>query len=221
MKRSGQVLLTLILAATVCSAIGYLVVRPTPIKCHSQSFCSYTIDLPYDEVRTRLVRGELSTACIEAAGCRVLDTEIVERDIDLSKDPRPLINALKRKSKSIVKQKQMIVVEVQQEQLETDTLKLLQSAVITPKGFEVQVRLCQASGLLADYEYVILGKPNGDATEISFQLRAVVQKQISGVAHPWVPEKVHSEVDKTLFKQARTFVELLQSDAPQIVQNVD
>ncbi|MFO0939973.1 MAG: hypothetical protein U0930_04335 [Pirellulales bacterium] len=221
MNRSGQVLLSLILAATVCSAIGYLIVRPTPIKCHSQSSCSYTIDLPYDEVRTRLVRGELTTACIEAAGCRVVDTEIVERDIDLSKDPKPLINALKRKSKSTVKQKQMIVVEVKKEQLETDNLKLLQSATITPKGFEIQVRLFQASGLLADYEYVILGKPKGEFTEVSFQLRAVVQKQVSGVAHPWVPEKVHAEVDKALVRQARTFVDLLQSDAPQIVQNVD
>lgn len=151
---------------------------------------AHTLQLPYEEVRTRIVRRNLTPAITRAAGASVVQSELLERRIDLSKDPRPLINALMRKSKSTIKQSESLIVEVDMDRLD----------------------LQQPAGILAGYQFVFRGRPIDNTTELDFLLKATVHKQICGLAQPWVAGKVRSEIETALKKQANAFVRAVLED---------
>lgn len=213
MSRTGQVTLTLVLACTaVASAAGYFAVWPTVVESSVSENRSDFSPLPYEEFRTRLVRGDFTPMLIEAAGCTLIESEVLNREIDVSTDPRPLINALKRKSKSTVKQSELLTIELGNDNLEASNLQLLQSAEIFAKHFTITVTLVEPAGILNDYRYEIQGAPEGQGTRLTFKLDATVKKELSAVAHPWVPQKVQEGVRQALDRQSEAFVHAIQGD---------
>lgn len=213
MSRTGQITLTLVLACTaVASAAGYFVVWPTVVESSASESRSHYSPLSYEEFRTRLVRGDFTPMLIESAGCTLVESEVLNREIDVSTDPRPLLNALKRKSKSTVKQTQSLTIELANNNLEASTLRLFQSAEICAKHFTITVTLQAPAGILADYHYEIQGAPEGEGTRLTFKLDAKVKKEISSIAHPWVPQKVQEGVEEALERQSEAFVEAIHGD---------
>lgn len=210
MSRSGQVALPLILVCTAFVGLGgYFLVRPSIIESSASESCSLTSPLSFEEVRTRLVRGNLTPTLVEAAGCQIVEMEVLDRQIDVSTDPHPLINALKRRSKSTVTQTQSLIVEMPDDELETTRLHLMQSAEIAAKQFTITVTLEEPAGILADYAYVVHGVPDGDGTKFSFSMDVTVKKKITGVAHPWVPAKVVEGAHAALERQSTAFVQAI------------
>lgn len=213
MSRTGQITLTLVLACTaVASAAGYFAVWPTVVESSVSESRSRLSPLSYEEFRTRLVRGDFTPMLIESAGCTLIESEVLNREIDVSTDPRPLLNALKRKSKSTVKQTQSLTIELANNNLEASTLQLLQSAEICAKHFTITVTLQEPAGILDEYRYEIQGVPEGEGTRLTFRLDATVKKEISAIAHPWVPQKVQEGVQEALDRQSEAFVQAIHGD---------
>ncbi len=212
MIKLGQSTVAMLLTATLCTAIGFALVRPSPFKCSAKASRVHLIQLPYDELRTRLVRGNFTSHLLEHAGCKLVDQIVMRRDVDVSDDPRPLINALLRRSKSTVRQTQLLTVEVPQDRLATDRLKLLQTVVITPQEFQIAVVLAEPAGILSNYRYAIHGQPTSESTtSVRFHLSAEIQKSLCSVAHRWAYAAVDTETTVALKRQSSAFLTTLQS----------
>jgi hypothetical protein len=184
--------------------------RTTTVRCTASGQTSASLALPYTEVRTQLVRDGISEAVLAACGVELVDKEIIARDIDLRSDPRPLRNALARKSQSKVWQEQRVTLRLPESNIQASEIVLIQEASIDAEQTIVSSKLESATGLLQDYEFEIVVKPAGDETIVEFKIIASIETQTRAIFQSYVQDRVQQGVDEQLQLQSQAFLSAFQ-----------
>ncbi len=138
--------------------------------------------------------------------CTVIEDKILERKIDLSNDRRPLMNALKRRSKSTVHQKHQITIELDHETLGSRTVQILQDVHISPEETRIHASLVTPLPKLKSYVFEIRAFPMEEQTKLDFNADIVFAESISSLFQPIYEQRVETEFDHAMAKQVSAFM---------------
>ncbi len=210
--KSGQIGLWLVVGLTSAmglAGVGVWQIVPCEFQGSSQAEWSEEIDVPYDEFRTMMVRNNATQAIVERGGMRVIDEEVINLQVDLSRDKRPLLNAILRRSKSSLTATKRLTVSVNNSDIQADRLVLMQNAEITPEKLDVNSFSEGPAGDLKSYRTSLHAEPKGDIT----LLRVTVDMQLCKSLGKLFHGEAQSQLDAATHQTVQQQVEALQQFA--------
>lgn len=201
------ILFGLVLAVGAAGVGSVYFLRPIMMHSSAEAEKSAVLALPYTEFRTQLVRDGIAEAVLAACGVEIIEKQVLVRDIDLRTDPRPILNALARKSQSTVYQEQRIVLRLPENNIQTPEIELMQQASIDSEQTVIRSTLTKESGLLQEYVFEICAEPDGEQTSIRFVMRAEIETQSTPILQSYIQGRVQQGVETQLQRQAEAFLQ--------------
>ncbi len=171
------------LAAVGIVALAVWQLKPSDFKGMASSEESGEIPISFDEFRTIMVRNSPTRTIIEHGGMQLVSEEVLDLKLDLSRDRRPLLNALLRQSQSDLASRKRIVVEVNNDEVHVNDLELMQDAVITPAAMDVATESLGPTGELRAYRTTLHAEPTGAATLVRVVTAIEIDKRLSKLFH--------------------------------------
>lgn len=207
--RSGQLVITSlfgILAACGIVSAAFWNLAPQAIQATEEWTDQQSTPLRYSEMRTQLVRDPFMPKMLEQCGCQILEEQLLERQIDLTSDRRPLLNAILRRSKSSVHQKQRLRLQLPDDSIGATEIQIVQEVSITPERTRIVAMLVEPTAKLRDYRFEIEATPEQDDTLVQFKGHVTIEHTMSPLFRSTLEERVHEGVTKTMQRQANAFL---------------
>ncbi len=214
--RPGQVgiwLLVGLASATGIAGVGFWQIAPCDFNGTAKAEYSNEIDVPYDEFRTMMVRNNATKAIVEHGGMQLLDEEVIDLKVDLSRDSRPLLNAILRKSKSCVSSSKRLTVAINNEEIHAENLVLLQNAEITPEKLVVDSFSEGPSGDLKSYRASLHAEPNGDSTLVRVTVDLQLCKALGKLFHGEAQSQLNAAAEQTVHQQCEALQQFALANA--------
>ncbi len=163
--------------AVVLILAAFLLFRTEETTVRANVQRQFTLPVEFDNFRQMLVRTDATQSIVEHGGMKLLDKSIESLHIDLSRDSRPLLNALKGKSKADLSARRRLTVQMIDPQLEANELSLTQIAEIHPDNVNVLTASDRAAGKLEAYQSKLEAvKANGESeVKLATQMAVVVR----------------------------------------------
>jgi hypothetical protein len=174
---------------------------PVTMNATAEANRTETIDIPFDEFRTILVRGNPTKSIIEHGGMTLLDEKMVNFQVNLAKDKRPLFNAIMRQSKSTVQATKKLTVEFANANIDATSISLLQDIQITPKAVSVSTSSETEVGDLQLYATTLQAAPNAAATAVRVSVKIVLKKRLGRAFHDYAKEKLQQTAAASVKEQ--------------------
>ncbi len=195
-------IITILLIAGVAAAAWSLgSVTHLATGQHQESF---TIEVDFDKFRQIMVRKNATAAIVGRSGMTLKDERIDDFQVDTSGDERPLLNAIRGKSKSEVDAVKQLTARLEDPAIDADELILRQHAVIETGSMIVETRSKSPAGNLEDYQTKLQAKPDGDRTavilNVALKVRVDVPKMFVGRAN----EEVQQSAEDAVRQQAES-----------------
>lgn len=188
------------------AGVGVWQIAPCTFEGHAEAEYTGEIDVPYTEFRTMMVRNNATESIVEHGGMKVVSEEVLEMDIDMSRDSRPLINALLRRSKSCVTATKRLTVAVNNAEIRADNLVLLQDAEITPEKLDVESMSENPAGDLRHYRTTLHAEPHGQATLVRVTVDLQLCKEVSKLFHHEAQQRLEDAARDTVSQQYEALV---------------
>lgn len=125
---------------------------------------SITLECDYVKFRQIMVRKNATAAIVAHGGMKLIDEQIHDLSLDTSRDDRPILNAIRGRSKSDLTAIKEITVSLDDPMLQADRLVLRQQAEITETEMTSESKSKQPAGRLKRYETTLHARPQGDTT---------------------------------------------------------
>lgn len=214
----GISLLWMTLATCLLGGVGWLAWAFVPCEFHSAGEASLDADLmvPFDEFRTLLVRDNPSKSIVEHGGMQLVDEETLDVQVDLSNDRRPLINALRRKSKSTVQAQKRLTISVENAEIGPTRLVLIQDIQISPEQVEIVSESVEPSGELTFYRTTLQALPNGDSTKIHVSVEIELNKKLSWLLHAQARSRLNIAAKDSANEQVEAIREFAMQHAQRL-----
>lgn len=204
-RRDGQIAAWFTLGlASLVSVAGLGVWSMTPCEFRGTASADHAIqlDVPYDEFRTAMVRNNATKSIVEHGGMSILQEDTVNVNVDLSKDDRPLLNAILRRSKACLSSNKRLTVSLKNESIDADHLVLSQHAKITPECMDVDTVSDAAAGELRSYRTCLHVEPGpDDRTVIRVAVHIELAKQLSKLFHGEAQQQLEKAAEKSAADQ--------------------
>ena len=139
----------------------------------------FALAVDFDKLRQILLRTDATKSIVEHGGMKLLDKSIESLDIDLSRDSRPLLNALKGKSKTDISVSRRLMVQMIDPQLEANELALIQHAEIHPNDLHVNTKSDRPTGKLEGYQTKLDAVKEGGESEVKLSTQMSVVVRVS------------------------------------------
>jgi hypothetical protein len=188
------------------ASVAYWKFAPTTLRAYSQANTSGVIDVPYEHFRTLLVRENPTRAIIENSGMQLTHEELIDVTVDVSRDRRPLLNALMRQSQSSVQSHRRIIVAVNNEEIRAQNLVLLQEASVSPDSMEVISTSETPAGDLTYYRTSLYAEPSGRSTSVRVTVEIEIEKRLS----KWFHEEAQKRLDASSTNSVQEQLDSLQ-----------
>ncbi len=214
--RLGQIATWLIVGlASAMSLAGVGVWQIAPCEFQGSASAEFTgeIAVPYSEFRTMMVRNNATESIVEHGGMELVDEEVLDMEIDLSRDNRPLLNAILRRSKSCVTASKRLTVAVNNNDIRAENLHLLQDAKITPECIDVNSVSEEAAGDLKFYRTTLHAEPNGEATSVTISVELQLCKELGKLFHPEAQQRLEDAAQETVTQQHAALVQFADENA--------
>jgi hypothetical protein len=127
--------------------------------------------------------------------------EVLDLKLDLSRDRRPLLNAILRQSQSEVTSKKKIVVAVNSDEINAKNLELMQEAAITPEAMDVSTTSIAPAGNLKSYRTTLHAEPQGNTTKVHITTEIEIEKQICKLFHGTAKSRLQSSTKDAVQEQ--------------------
>lgn len=214
--RSGQIGTWLVVGVTSAmglAGVGVWQIAPCEFKGASTAEHSDEINVPYDEFRTMMVRNNATQAIVEHGGMQVIDEEVLKLQVDLSRDKRPLLNAILRKSKAKVTASKRVTVSVNNSDIQADRLVLMQNAEITPEQLDVTSFSEGPAGDLKSYRTSLHAEPNGDTTLVRVTIDMHLCKDLGKLFHNEAQSQLDAAAHTTAYQQCEALQQFVLANA--------
>ncbi len=215
-SRSGQIATWLVAglaSAMSLAGVGFWQIAPCEFEGSASAEHTAQIAIPYSEFRTMVVRNNATESIVAHGGMELVDEEVLDMDIDLSRDKRPLLNAILRRSQSCVTASKRLTVAVNIEDIQAENLYLHQDAKITPECLDVTTVSEEAAGDLKHYRTTLHAEPIGDATIITISVELKLCKELGKLFHPEAQQRLEDAAQETAIQQHEALVQFANENA--------
>ncbi|MGV3485292.1 MAG: hypothetical protein ACO1RT_12805 [Planctomycetaceae bacterium] len=131
---------------------------------------SFVVACDFAKFRQIMVRKNATSAIVGHSGMRLLGEEVEAVALDLSDDDRPILNAIRGRSKSDLAATKQITVQLDDPTLEADRLVLRQNADIEQTRMNVHTESIAAAGRLLNYKTTLNAVPEGANTRLQISV---------------------------------------------------
>jgi hypothetical protein len=138
----------------------------------------FDLQVSYDKFRQIMVRKNATKAIVGHGGMKIVSEGVEDLKVDLSADDRPILNAIRGKSKAEVNAVKMLTVELNNSQIDTEQLTLRQHAHVDAQGLHVESKSVGEQGQIKNYITVLSASPVGDATQVKMSLEMEIQVDV-------------------------------------------
>jgi len=172
---------------------------------------NFVLDVDFEEFRQNLLKANATTSIVENGGMTLVDERVVSLRIDLSKDPRPLRNALAGKSKSEVFATKRLIVALDDPQLSTKQLELEQHVKIQLASIYICTKSTESSGELLSYETTLEAKKSNGQTEVSLSVDMTIDVRVSPVFLSQAESRVQQGANQAVLDQEKAIRQLVSN----------
>jgi hypothetical protein len=162
---------------------------------------SFTIDMDFDRFRQIMVRKNGTASIIGHAGMKLLDEKIEDVELDTSGDDRPILNAIRGKSKSELSAVKLLTVQIDDPTVKADKLELRQIADIEPKEIHVVTKSTGPAGQLEQYMTTLYAQPNGKSTDLTVNVNLSVRVNVPRLFQARAEARVQQAAEKAVANQ--------------------
>lgn len=162
----------------------------------------FTLDVDFTKFRQIMVRKNATRAIVDHGGMELLEEELIGLDVDISKDDRPLLNAIRGESQADLWAARRLVVRLTDPELDAAELVLTQSADIQPDSMQVETVSDQAAGKLEKYATTLSAKQVGEDTEVTLHVEMHVRVVVPKAFISTADERVQKAASDALTEQA-------------------
>ncbi|MBB3209240.1 hypothetical protein FHS27_005078 [Rhodopirellula rubra] len=163
---------------------------------HSTNFI---VDCDYEKFRQIMVRKNATRAMIDQVGMKLIDETMDDLQVDTSGDERPLLNAIRGKSKSDLSAVKRITVELNDPAIDATELKLEQHADVGTESMMVETKSTAPAGNLKRYQTNLTARGDGVKTIVEVEVRIEVVVK--------VPKMFTERADDEVQRSAKNAVE--------------
>ncbi len=188
-------------AILVAIPIAFFALSSTekPIKATSEKH--FVLDIEFDKFRQILVRTNATAAIVEHGGMKLIGEKVEALKLDLSKDSRPLRNAIAGKSKADVSAVKRLTVELDDPQLTTKELTLDQDSQIHPDSIHVSTKSSKPAGELLSYETTLDAKKSAHQTEVTLSVDMTIEVRVSSIFLSQAESRVQQGANQAVLDQ--------------------
>ncbi len=174
-----------------------------------------TLNCEFDRFRQIMVRKNATAAIVAHSGMKLLNEEVQGLTLDTSEDDRPLLNAIRGKSKSDLSAVKLLTVQLDDPTLEATELQLEQIANIESEELNVQTQSTSAAGRLENYATTLSAHPNAQSTEVTLTVDMTVRVRIPRFFVGRSDQRVQQEAEKAISEQAAALEDFIAEHAQQ------
>ncbi len=192
------------LGITAVISIGGVIVWKASIVEHvatgnrSQTF---TLDCDFDRFRQIMVRKNATAAIVGHSGMKLLDERVQDIALDTSMDDRPLLNAIRGRSKSELSAIKLLTVRLDDPTLEADELVLRQVADIEPGRIDVVTKSTGPAGRLESYTTTLHAEPDAQTTKVTVTVGLTVRVEVPKLFVSRADDRVQQAADDAISGQ--------------------
>lgn len=161
---------TIIALLIVIAGVAFWQLSPVEHLARGSQEATFIVECDFDKYRQIMVRKNATKAIVGNSGMKLLDEQIQDLELDISGDDRPLLNAIRGKTKTELSAVRMITVTLTDPQLEADQLTLKQHADVKPAEMYVQSKSIKPAGRLESYETELTAVPHPHGTEVTLSV---------------------------------------------------
>ncbi len=170
------------------------ILQPVAYLASAAQKREFDLQVSYDKFRTIMVRKNATKAIVTHGGMKLISDGVDGVKLDLSKDDRPILNAILGKSKAEVDATKMLTVQIKNDHIDTEQLTLRSHAQINGDRFHVESKSIGEQGQIKNYVTTISAAPQGNATHITLTLDMTIQINL--------PKMFSGQADKGVAKSA-------------------
>ena len=161
-----MIALSVVIAFALLGA-GYWQLSPVEHLSSGRHESTFAIDCDFDKYRQIMVRKNAAKAIVANSGMELVNEKIQDVAIDTSNDDRPLLNAIRGKSKTELTAVKLITVRVNNDQLNGELLTLKQHVDVKPDHVNAKSVSIKPAGRLNDYRTALSAVPSSDGTQVT------------------------------------------------------
>ncbi len=173
----------------------------------------FNVECDFAKFRQIMVRKNATAAIVGHAGMTLLDEKIQGMTLDTSADDRPLLNAIRGKSKSAVTAVKQLTVKLDDPMLEADRLVLTQDADVAETRIQVQTVSDAPAGRLESYATTLAAESDGTGSRVTvtvdMNVRVKVLMFFTGIAD----QRVQAAADGAVNEQAAAIEQFIGKHA--------
>ena len=164
-----------------------------------------------------MVRKNATAAIVGHSGMQLIEEQIADLEIDTSHDDRPILNALRGKSKSELSATKQIMVRLDDPELDADRLSLTQNANVQPELMQVRTTSNQPTGKLEHYETTLDAKPSNEGTAVTVTVDMRVQVKVPKLFTGQADKRVRSAANKATDEQESAIRAFISDHAKELI----
>lgn len=211
-RKRSVVLVLCIVAVLVTAILGWRASQTEHIAIGSSEY-SFVIDCEFDKFRQIMVRKNATRAIVDQTGMRLLSEQVQAVDLDTSRDDRPLLNAIRGKSKTELSAKKLLMVQLDDPALDAEELVLQQNADIQEHQIRVRTASQRPAGRLENYQTTLNAQPEGMATRVTLTVDMNVRVRVPIFFTYRADQRVQKAADSAIGEQGAALEQFIVQHA--------
>lgn len=176
---------------------------------------TFTVDCEFDRFRQIMVRKNATAAIVGHSGMTLLSEKVQDIELDTSRDDRPLLNAIRGKSKSEVTAIKIITVGLDDPTLEASKLVLRQVANIHTSEIDVTTQATGPAGRLEQYSTTLNAQPDSQGTQVTISVEMRVRVKVPMLFVSRADVRVQQAADAAINGQTAAIKQFIIENADQ------
>lgn len=162
---------------------------------------SFTLPCSFSRFRQLMVRKQPTREIVAHGGMKLIDETVQDLKVDHSLDDRPLLNAIRGKSKIQLDAVRTLTVELKDPHLENEQLTLNQIVDIDADRLQVRSTSVGEQQSIKAYETTLDAAPVGDQTEIVLTVEMTIEIQVPRAFTGTADHRIAAAAEKALADQ--------------------
>ncbi|QEF98025.1 hypothetical protein Mal15_20720 [Stieleria maiorica] len=210
----------LILGVLLLAVIGLLATQLRRVDHVSEASATTTFELeiPFNRFKQIMVRKNATRAIVAHGGMELVSQSIQGLNVDMSKEDRPILNALRGRSKTELDATRMLTVRFTNPDIDAQELTLRQQADIDSDRMHVETKSVAEQGEIKDYQTTLTAEPaEGDATRVTLQTAMKIQVDVAKLFVSVADTRVNASAESAVNQQKAALTEFVLQHADQAI----
>lgn len=215
MKKSTLLILVAVAVLVIVGCVFWQL-RSVDHPAMGQATRSFVVDCPFEKYRQIMIRKNATKAIVGDSGMRLIDERVLDVDLDTSKDDRPILNAIRGRSKTDLVAVKELTVGLDDPMLEAEELVLRQNVDIDEDSMQVRTVSRRPAGRLDNYKTTLDAEADEEGTRITLKVVMKVRVAVPSFFRHLADEGVQEAAEKTIEGQQRSLDDFIKLYADEL-----